>query len=65
MLRGGYGIFYEGEYTDGRVNLGMSYGSVLVADLTIEQAQEGPAVMQEMRWANFLNPDGKRAGAAR
>ena len=25
---------------EGRVNLGMSYGSVLVADLTIEQAQE-------------------------
>ena len=23
MIRGGYGIFYEGEYTDGRVNLNM------------------------------------------
>jgi hypothetical protein len=36
-----------------------------VADLAIEEAQGGPVVMQEMRWASFLNPDSKRAGAAR
>jgi len=35
-----------------------------VADLAIEQAQEGPLVMQEMRWANFLNPGTRGAGAA-
>jgi hypothetical protein len=32
-----------------------------VADLAIEQAQAGPRVMKELRWANFLNPKG--AGA--
>jgi hypothetical protein len=36
-----------------------------VADLAIEEAQAGLAVMEEMRWANFLNPGGKRADAAR
>jgi hypothetical protein len=36
-----------------------------VADLAIEEAQAGLAVMEEMRWAKFLNPDGKRADAAR
>jgi glutathione synthase/RimK-type ligase-like ATP-grasp enzyme len=36
-----------------------------VADLAIEQAQEGPLNMQEMHWANFLSPDSKGAGAAR
>ncbi|HEY6393201.1 MAG TPA: hypothetical protein VIX89_18110 [Bryobacteraceae bacterium] len=35
-----------------------------VADLAIEQAQEGPIVMQEMRWSNFLNPGSRGAGAA-
>jgi hypothetical protein len=35
-----------------------------VADLAIEQAQEGPLVMQEMRWSNFLNPGTRGAGAA-
>jgi hypothetical protein len=34
-----------------------------VADLAIEQAQEGPLIMQEMRWAHFLNPD-KGVGAS-
>jgi hypothetical protein len=36
-----------------------------VADLAIEEAQAGLVVMEEMRWANFLNPGGKRADAAR
>ena len=36
-----------------------------VADLAIEEAQADQVVMQEMRWANFLNPEGKQAGAAR
>ena len=35
-----------------------------VADLAIEQAVEGPLVMQEMRWAHFLNQDIKGAGAS-
>jgi len=35
-----------------------------VADLAIEQAQEGPLNMQEMRWSSFLNPGTKGAGAA-
>src|SRR6266436_827495 len=35
-----------------------------VADLAIEQAEEGPLVMQEMRWAYFLNPGIKGAGAS-
>jgi glutathione synthase/RimK-type ligase-like ATP-grasp enzyme len=35
-----------------------------VADLAIQQAQEGPRVMEELRWANFLNPASHGAGAA-
>ena len=35
-----------------------------VADLAIEQAEEGPFVMQEMRWAHFLNPGIKGTGAS-
>jgi glutathione synthase/RimK-type ligase-like ATP-grasp enzyme len=35
-----------------------------VADLAIEYAQEGPKVMDELRWASFLNPpaEAKAAG---
>jgi len=35
-----------------------------VADLAIEQAQSGPRVIEELRWARFLNPEPKGAGAA-
>jgi len=35
-----------------------------VADLAIEQAQAGPRVIEELRWANFLNPAPRGAGAA-
>jgi glutathione synthase/RimK-type ligase-like ATP-grasp enzyme len=35
-----------------------------VADLAIQQAQEGPRVMEELRWASFLNPASQGAGAA-
>jgi len=35
-----------------------------VADLAIEQAQAGPRVMEELRWANFLNPEPRGARAA-
>jgi hypothetical protein len=35
-----------------------------VADLAIEQAQAGPRVMEELRWASFLLPEPRGAGAA-
>ena len=35
-----------------------------VADLAIEQGLAGPRVMEELRWAKFLNPESKGAGAA-
>jgi hypothetical protein len=35
-----------------------------VADLAIEQAHAGPCVMEELRWASFLLPEPRGAGAS-